>query len=483
MSGGEQLLIGWGHADITPSWPVMIAGQFPVRISEGVKDPITATALVLQRGDEHVVMVSCDLVAISDELRQAVAGRVAEETTGLDTKRIIMNATHTHEAPEIRPTGQLAANTAKPPGVELKIEPVDRYVEFAADRIAQAICQAWEGRRPGKVAYGMSYAVVGRNRRWVDVEGRATMYGNTNTPAFSHIEGYEDHSVNVLITYADTGEPTGVVVNVPCPSQVEEHLYVISADYWHETRMEIKRRLGEDVFVLGQPSAAGDQSPHLLYEKAANERMLSLKGRTEREEIAMRIASAVDDVIGCVKETASGDVTLEHMRRVIELPVRQVTEEDVNWAVEEAEKWRERFEEEKRRLEEDPAAREQPRWYVAVTAAYRHMYWLLAVRDRYEWQKTHPTVPAEVHAVRVGDVAFATNPFELYLDYGVQIKARSPALQTFIVQLCGNYAYLPSPRSVGGGGYGSWAPSTLVGPEGGRKLVEETLGMLGELFD
>ena len=31
-------------------------------------------------------------------------------------------------------------------------------------------------------------------------------------------------------------------------------------------------------------------------------------------------------------------------------------------------------------------------------------------------------VPVEVHVLRLGDVAMATNPFELFLDYGIQIK-------------------------------------------------------------
>jgi len=37
----------------------------------------------------------------------------------------------------------------------------------------------------------------------------------------------------------------------------------------------------------------------------------------------------------------------------------------------------------------------------------------------------------------MGDVAITTNPFELFVDFGVQIKACSPALQTFVVQLVG----------------------------------------------
>jgi hypothetical protein len=28
-----------------------------------------------------------------------------------------------------------------------------------------------------------------------------------------------------------------------------------------------------------------------------------------------------------------------------------------------------------------------------------------------------------IHGVRIGDVVFATNPFEYYLDYGIMIKA------------------------------------------------------------
>jgi len=46
-------------------------------------------------------------------------------------------------------------------------------------------------------------------------------------------------------------------------------------------------------------------------------------------------------------------------------------------------------------------------------------------------------MPVEVHVIRLGDMAIASNRFELYLDFGIRIKARCPAVQTFVVQLAG----------------------------------------------
>ena len=80
-------------------------------------------------------------------------------------------------------------------------------------------------------------------------------------------------------------------------------------------------------------------------------------------------------------------------------------------------------------------------------------------------------------------MAIATNPFELYTDYGVQIKARSPAVQTFVIQLtCGSGGYLPSERAGRGGGYGAVIQSSRVGPEGGQVLVDRSLEAIGELW-
>ena len=92
-------------------------------------------------------------------------------------------------------------------------------------------------------------------------------------------------------------------------------------------------------------------------------------------------------------------------------------------------------------------------------------------------------LPTEVHVIRMGTVAFATNPFELFLDYGNQIKARSLAEQTFLVQLCcGAEGYLPTKKAEAGGHYSAFVSSGNVGHIGGEQLVRETLQDINGMF-
>ena len=308
------------------------------------------------------------------------------------------------------------------------------------------------------------------------------MYGDTSSPDFSHIEGYEDHSVGVAATYDAEGTLTGLVVNVPCSSQCSEHLFALSADYWCETRAELRRRLGGKLFILPQCSAAGDQSPHLIYGKAAEHRMRNLKDLSERQEIARRIADAVDDVLPAIAPTADGELPMLHRVETISLPLNTLTEDDVMASLAEAAKHRAAYEAEMQKIEEDPSRRENPRWYREPTFHFRRMRWFEGVAKRFEKQKTQPTQPAELHALRLGDLALATNPFEFYLDFGIRIKARSPAVETLLAQLAGGGTYCPSPRSLAGGGYGSLPASNPVGPEGGRRIVEWTVKTLQDLW-
>ena len=106
-----------------------------------------------------------------------------------------------------------------------------------------------------------------------------------------------------------------------------------------------------------------------------------------------------------------------------------------------------------------------------------------AVIERFKAQDSQPAVAMELHALRLGDAAIVTNPFELYLDYGQRMKAQSRAEQTFLAQLANDYlGYLPTARAVARGGYGSLIINGMVGPEGGGLLVEKTVRAIDRLW-
>jgi hypothetical protein len=113
--------------------------------------------------------------------------------------------------------------------------------------------------------------------------------------------------------------------------------------------------------------------------------------------------------------------------------------------------------------------------------AAMHVY--SGIIARYELQKTVNQFPCEIHIVRFGDVAFATNPFELFLDYGNQIRARSKAKQTFLIQLaCGTKGYLPTEKAEKGSHYSAYVSSGFTGSVGGEILVRETLERINNKF-
>jgi len=485
-----KLFIGWEEVNITPEKPVCICGQFHARVSEGIKDPIKSTILVLEsikedENSEYVIMVSCDLVAIPSVFKDAVIEKVKKFLPDIKEENIIINATHTHTAPE--PGGDLFRGKDRNSilqcyGIELPVTEPAYYINFASEKIAEGIKNAWKKKKEGGIGYGLGFAVVGHNRRISYYDGHSQMYGKTDDPNFSHVEGYEDHSINLAATYDKDKNLTGLIVNIACPSQVSEGEFLISADFWHEIREELRKRFGEDIYTLAQCSSAGDQSPHILINKKAEERMWNLSGRNQRQELAVRVTDGIEKILPQIKKEINYNPVFSHIYKRIKLTRYKISEEELNSCLKEAEKYYKEYERLKKELEENPEKKKENRWYTEITYNYRRSQWYLSVRDRYEIQKTNPKIEIEVHIVRIGDIVFATNPFEYFLDYGMRIKARSKAIQTFIIQQTGSGTYLPTERAIKGGSYSSVGPSCIVGPDGGKELVEETLKCIDELF-
>ena len=490
------LRIGWASADLTPAEPVLVPGSTRARVSGDVADPITAAVLVIesvhdQKPTSMAVLVSCDLLYIVNPLRDRVRELVKQSLPEIDPNSVVLSATHTHNSaetytdPELgKKLGRLGLDVPEAWsawGVDVGVMSPSEYTEFVATRVAEAIGQAWNRRRRGGVSFGLGHAVVGHNRLTAYADGRSAMYGSTERPDFSHVEGYEDHSVNLLYTWDADRKLTGVVVNLACPSQVGAGSR-ISADFWHETRNELRNRFGQSLFVLPQCSAAGDQSPSVLVDKKAEARMQQLMGLSRRDMIAVRIADAVASVLPVAEKTIDFDPVFA--LRVEQVPIawRQLTEADVEPVRQKFEGLLKQYRAMREKLDAEPELKQKPGWFNDITNVFWNLRRASNVLDRFELQKAKPTMPVEVHVIRVGDMVFATNRFELYVDYGARIKARSKAAQTFVVQLAGQASYLPTKRSIDGGAYGAVPESTLVGPEGGQMLVDRTVELIDKLF-
>ncbi|MDQ6477168.1 hypothetical protein [Dyadobacter sp. LHD-138] len=474
-AGAAELYVGASTVDITPAMPVALDGQMQLRVAKTIETPLTANVVVLDSregntGTNVSVFVSCDLVAIPKEFLKMIRDAVSTRVHGIDPDKIIVNATHTHTAAVVRDGWYT---------IPKEVTQVKSYQQFAAGRIGEAILKAWAQRKPGRATWGMSYAKVAYNRRAVYADGTAKMYGNTSLPEFRGIEGVEDQSINTLFFWNESGKLIAACVNVSSPAQVVESRSTVNADYWYPVRIALQKKLGTDLVVLGWIGAAGDQSPHVMYNNAAELRMSGLINGSSNEtaapgtkeaadahlhEIARRVTEAVVQTYEAVKGDRHKDVRISHTVTELHLPARMVTKEEYDLA--------------KKMSDED---RKDPKQAVLLS---RRIAWNEEVMKRFDNQKINPkpTYPAEVHVMRIGDVVLCTNPFELFTEFGVQMKSRSKALQTIVLQLAGPGTYLPTKQAVKDGHYSAIIQSNQVGPEGGQVLVDNTVEMINKLW-
>ena len=462
---GAELFVGAASVDITPEKPAALAGQFHLRISTGVESRVTTNAVAIESRDgdrsiDQAVIVSCDVVGIPSDVLDMVRQEVAKQLPDFDAKKVFLASTHTHTAPELR----LGKWVLPKEGVTQ----VEDYRQFFAKQVADAVVKAWKGRTPGSVTWGLSHAVVAYNRRAAYADGRSQMYGKTNTKDFRGLEGYEDHDIGTMFFWNDADKLIAAVVNVSCPSQEVESRRAVNADYWHPVRESLREKYGADLTVVGLCGAAGDQSPHLMYRKASEERMRKLRGLDRLDEIARRIVRAVDNAYETVKNDRKSDVAVVHKVETISLPKRLVTEAEYAEA-------KAGVEAAAAKIAKDPKTADRE---------HRRMKWYQATVDRFEEAKTvpNPVLDMELHVVRIGDAVICTNQFELFTDYGIRMKGRSKAEQTFIVQLVGPGTYLPTARAVRGGHYSAIVHSSHVGPEGGQVLVDKTVELVDSVW-
>lgn len=490
----EKIFIGWAEESITPDQKLSLRGQFYERISQFVESELTVTALALTAGEESVIFCSCDLTSVDKVLLDGV--RECLKDTDIPLDRIIISATHTHTSHTYRKEKNEAASglgilkryipddmvytpTVDNTGV---MDPCDAY-NFLCERISLAAKKAWASRKKAGYACGFGRAAVGMCRRVCFNDGSAKMWGDADNATFTHLEGGNDSGIELIYTFDENKKLTGVVANVACPSQVLEHRSFVSSDYWGKVKGFVREKLGEDIFILGLCSAAGDQCPRDLIrwvqpdtpildpnverlhprERRADPSMFEIKGAIKAGK---RIANEIIDVFEEI-EDINEECELVHKVSDLKLPLRRVTPEECNNA--------------KKAINE--FVRENKGKTVNyMDTAMMHVH--AGTIRRFEYQYDHDYETIELHCIRLGDVAFVTNPFELFLDYGNLIRARSLAKQTFIIQLAnGSQGYLPTAKAENGGHYSAYVSSGTVGSIGGDILVRECVDTVNGFFN
>ena len=492
----SNIKIGWSEVSIVPEGRrVDLVGQFYERISGEVETPIAVSALAMECGDDHFVFVACDLPSTSRKLLESVRAYLPEDC-GFNKDKLIISAIHTHTSVGYAErTDSFAGFTEllhkmKPEHINYvplvhddsaDIIRGEEAKQFLVERIAKAAMEAWANRAEGSYACGFGRAAVGLCRRVCYDDGSAKMWGDSNSANFTELESGNDSGIELMFTYDANKKLTGVIANVACPAQVLEHQSFISSDYMGKVRRNLQEKYGKDIGFLGLISPAGDMCPRDLIrwvdspvckndpninretviERRADPSMFDIKGcELAAKRVTNEIVWALEDVTEYVSDT-----TIEHKNLKVDIPVRRVTIEEYNNAIKAVKEYFEK-------CEGDINYEDNAKLQIHN-----------GIISRYEYQKTHDIYDIEVHVLRIGDVALATNPYELFLNYANQIRARSLAKQTFLVQLCcGSYGYLPTEKAEKGSHYSAFVGSGTTGHQGGDVLVRKTLAEINEMF-
>ncbi len=492
----SKFLVGWAEKSIVPeNKKVSLAGQLYERVSKYVESDITATAMAVETDDDQVIFVSVDIVKITSAVQDRAREIFKTLNTEIDSDKIIISATHTHTSLKTDPPGTLAKSIIMefmPAGKEYKslvnteaadIISTEDAAELVATQIAYAANEAWQKRKKAFYTNAFGRAAVGMCRRVSYDDGTAQMWGDTNTANFVSMEGGNDSGIELLYMFDENKNLTGIVANVACPAQILEHQDFVSSDYWGKAKEYLRKKLGDNIYLLGVGGAGGDQCPRDLVrwvqsdiclrdphinrpnyiERVADPSMFDLDGaRLAGKRVANEILSVLEEI-----KEYKDTLDLKHKIFTLDLPLRRATKTEYNTAVREIEYYMDKNKDKEAFNFEDYAA----------------MYVHAGTIARYRKQQNQEVVPIEVHILKFGDVAFATNPFELFLDYGNQIKARSKAKQTFILQLtCGGLGYLPTEKAEKAGHYSAYITSGFTGHEGGNQLVRKSITEINEMF-
>ncbi|HIE51702.1 MAG TPA: hypothetical protein EYP85_08065 [Armatimonadetes bacterium] len=445
----KRVTIGTARVNITPPLSIPYLGIVPRQdYFTGVHDPLWAKAWVVDDGETSVAIITADAIGFSNQILGPGRNFTAEvrervqALTGIPAQNVMLAASHAHSTPEtINLTRLLDVPAARP------------WLEVLKEQLASAAAWAANQRRAGTLKVGVGKAEgIGWNRRILGRDGR--LYHYYNRPPDDQIVrwGERDPTVGVLLFEGEDGT-CSVLSNFTCHPTTVQVQPLVSADYPGAATALVEQAMPGCTACLFTQGAGGNVNP--------------VRGTTDFADVARYGLILGGEILQVVGRLRAPEVEPEPARVAVAaasvaLPVRdlpplepaQAAYERAQEAVRQA-----RTEEEKR------GAR------LALKRAWDELDLI---------QRGSEPLPAEVQVLWLGRAALVAVPGELFVEFGLEIKARSPAPQTLVVGYANDYlGYIVTPETFTEGGYeASLGPWTRVGPAGGGMVVEKAIELL-----
>ncbi len=487
----KPILIGFGVDSITPQEPVLLRGQTYQRISTGVHDPLLCNVMAIgQTKEDAVFWCSLDLTQFSSRLVNRVVKALQKDFPGFERGRLIMSAIHTHTAPfedsegEHEMWGEAYRIYSVPEGV--MVPEVYRDTVLIPG-IVSACKKAYAAMAPAGVSPILGHAVLGHCRRVVYRDGTSQMYGDSNTYNFERLEGPSDDSIEMIYVYDLEKTLIGLFLNVCCPAQTVEHKRVCSADYVGAFRQQLAKKLGKELPVVTIIGAAGDISPRDLVrtrkatdpynpnrqnpdptERSWNRGEANMHSFEGVAELGRRLVNVFE--YDRDKADANIEYEVEFFHSFEFLPTLLRTVSQAEYA----------------------AAKKK---YQAMIDKYNGDFSAFTLEDRsavsleagicarFERQKKCAFYDTPLHIMRIGSCGLVTCPYELYLEYGLRIRARANCEHLLIAELTDDETeYLPTPFAVNAKSYSALVSNQLVSCEGGEFYTESAIRRINDLF-
>ena len=236
--------IGFGRVDITPPLGTKITGAWQLRTADGVMDPLELNSVVLESGEEKIVIVTADLLAMNLANATSIRNLISAET-GIPTQNILMQCLHQHTATT---GGSTDVSCAEYVAV-LKRKYVD-VVCLALNDLAEAKMSCAEKATSEEVSF---------IRRYRMKDGNVMTNPGTMNPEIDHPLGKSDNTVRLVRFTREDAKDIALVAFQTHPDTIGGTQF--SADWPGFARRKFEKEMPEVHCILTN-GCQGDTNHH-----------------------------------------------------------------------------------------------------------------------------------------------------------------------------------------------------------------------------